>query len=550
MARRNFPTKPPSKGCGALFFGVFLAFGAFFALMIILDFYPKAQSRFWTKTPATIYESAVVESTGKKGFEVIVHYGYEWNGQPYEGRKVQLGKDKFDAQESQQIVARFSSGTGTSCYVNPNQPTEAVLIQASLKEWFVLIIPGIFILVGLVGIYFTLTWKADKDRPISARKRDGVWGIRIFFLIFFLVGSGISYPLFIRPWLKSLAAKDWPRVPCAILSSRVESHRGSKGGTTYSILIRYRYEVGGKEFFGDRYNFSIDNSSASEWRYEAVRQNPAGKNTYCLVNPEDPTEAVISSEMGSDKWFGLIPGAFAFIGLWGLIFAGRSKPNKKAELSGIPVAQTDRFAAVASGGPTVLTPTHTPKKVFFGLLIFGLVWNGIIAAIIYNAGKKLGGGWIVIGIFALIGIGIMVGVVHQFLAMFNPVPTVTASTGAVALGDKLKLDWRFTGDIRRLKRLRIHLLGYEKATYRRGTDTITDTSYFINIAILDVTDSAAMINGEATIEIPASYMHSFDAPNNKVVWFIQLHGDVPKWPDVSMEFPLTVLPRKSNYTSV
>jgi len=550
VAKRNYSTKPPSRGCGALFFGVFLAFGAFFALMIIGDFYPKAQSHFWTKTPATIYESAVGENGGKKGFEVIMHYGYEWNGQHYEGRKVRLGKDTFDASESQQVVNRFPSGAATNCYVNPERPTEAVLMQSSLKEWFILLIPGIFMLVGAVGIYVTLTWKAEKDRPISARKKSGVWGIRIFFLIFFLVGAGIAYPLFINPWLKSQTAKDWPRVPCTILSSSVERHSGSKGGSTYSILIRYRYEIGGREYFGDRYNFSVGNSSARDWRNEAVQQNPAGKETICLVNPEDPTDSVLSVEVGSAIWFGLIPGFFALIGLWGLIHSLCSKSNKKADLSGIPKPQTERFAALESGGPVVLTPTYTPEKVFLGLLMFGLVWNGIIFAIIYNAGKKLGGGWIVLGVFALIGIGIMVGVVHQFLAMFNPVPTVTASSGAIALGETLKLDWRFTGDIKRMKHLRIHLLGYEKATYRRGTDTVTDTSYFINVVILDVTDSAVMSSGESNVKIPASYMHSFDAPSNKVVWFIKLHGDVPKWPDVSLEFPLTVLPRKPNYSAV
>jgi hypothetical protein len=37
-------------------------------------------------------------------------------------------------------------------------------------------------------------------------------------------------------------------------------------------------------------------------------------------------------------------------------------------------------------------------------------------------------------------------------------------------------------------------------------------------------------------------MHSFNTPNNKIIWTLHLHGSIPRWPDVDLEFPLTVLP--------
>jgi hypothetical protein len=38
-------------------------------------------------------------------------------------------------------------------------------------------------------------------------------------------------------------------------------------------------------------------------------------------------------------------------------------------------------------------------------------------------------------------------------------------------------------------------------------------------------------------------MHSFKSANNKIVWTLQLSGEIPRWPDVSEEFEIDVLPQ-------
>ncbi len=37
-------------------------------------------------------------------------------------------------------------------------------------------------------------------------------------------------------------------------------------------------------------------------------------------------------------------------------------------------------------------------------------------------------------------------------------------------------------------------------------------------------------------------MHTLTSPNNKIIWAIQVHGDIPRWPDLKQEHPLTVTP--------
>ena len=48
--------------------------------------------------------------------------------------------------------------------------------------------------------------------------------------------------------------------------------------------------------------------------------------------------------------------------------------------------------------------------------------------------------------------------------------------------------------------------------------------------------------GRAALAIPGDAMHSLEAPHNKIVWVIRVHGDIARWPDVNEEFSLMVLP--------
>jgi hypothetical protein len=91
--------------------------------------------------------------------------------------------------------------------------------------------------------------------------------------------------------------------------------------------------------------------------------------------------------------------------------------------------------------------------------------------------------------------------------------------------------------------LRITLRGIEEVRYRRGTNTYTDTHTFYDVPIIETSDSGRVEAGVATVNIPAETMHSFMASDNKILWKLCVKGDIPRWPDVDTEFPITVRPR-------
>ena len=77
---------------------------------------------------------------------------------------------------------------------------------------------------GVVLIIFTLIWSG--------------------FMLFFdsLVG---------REAFHQLASRYYPVATGTVTRSEVKSHTGSKGGTTYTAVIEYRFKVGERTFYRD-----------------------------------------------------------------------------------------------------------------------------------------------------------------------------------------------------------------------------------------------------------------------------------------------------------
>ncbi len=539
------------KGCATVFLGLFIVIGLVFLAFMGRAGWDSARPYFWTRTDCVIVSSQV-EGHGDDA-EFKVSYTYQFDGRQFTGTRLWMGMTpSIDESLAQRLAQRYAPGRPASCHVNPSAPEESVLERAQLWPLLFAVVPLIFILIGTLGIIGVWRAKPVESRAVSERHRGSrnvVLGMRVFGLLFILVGAGVGYGLFARPLLKARAAAKWPEVPCEILSSRVQRHSGSKGGSTYSIEVRYRYTFGGSEFTGTAYDFSTGSSSGREWRENIVASLPKGRKTVCYVNPEDPLDAVLSREPPSEIWFGLIPGVFLLVGLvifWKAPAMGRTRAPVPGG-DGLPLlprgASPTPLAGGGTSGEVDLKASQTPGCAFSIIAAIALFWNGITWGIMLASGPRDWGARIFLSIFVIIGLLLAVVAFVQFLAMFNPRPVLTAAAPAVPLGGSVAVRWRFTGNVRRLTRLRLSLMAREEATYRRGTTTATDKSVFHNAVLLDTADRAQMAGGTVQVEIPRGLIHTFTAQNNRIVWLLHVHGDIPRWPDVDAEFPITVLPR-------
>lgn len=358
-----------------------------------------------------------------------------------------------------------------------------------------------------------------------------------------MVAGGAFYG---RPVLQMIDARGWTATTCEILSSGVRRTEGEEGAT-YRVEVSYRYAVGGQPFTGSRYKFVGGATSGVRRKAEAVRRLAPGTQVECFVNPDNAAESVIVRGPTGDLAFGLFPLAFAVVGAWGLWGASLGRGPLGRQLTTRPTTHVV-YENARPRGWTRLAPIQRRGAKAFGLALFVLFWNGVVAVFVYQivqSWQQRLFAWplaIFMVPFVLVGLILMVLAVSAVLEYFNPLPHLTVNSSVLALGDELTLRWAIEGRADKLRHLRITLDGREEAIHRDGSDKHARRETFISLPLVDESAPFGRGGGTASATIPAGSMHSFDAPNNRVVWYVKLRGDVENWPDMDDEFAIQVTP--------
>lgn len=381
---------------------------------------------------------------------------------------------------------------------------------------------------------------ADKSNRLSGR----LFGL-IFGLPFFGMGALFCWMMGLSPLLKSLGSNDWVQTECRITSSEVERHRSSDG-STYSIEISFSYQFGGQEYLSDTYNFNRVNSSGYEGKAKVVAQYAEGSTQTCWVNPEQPSQAVLSRAIPTIVYW-IIPfsSVFMLIGL-GASAATLGLFPKQWKLS--PDNRHKPVTTEASGS-RVLKPDASGIGKLIGAVVFAGLWNGIVSLFVVQAVKSHQRGapdWFLTLFlipFVVIGIGAVLSIFYFLLALRNPKLTLALGESSPRLGDSVQLDWEANQSLHRLKTLRISLIGRESATYRRGTRSVTDHATFHSDTILELDGPVSEQSGSLTLDVPIDSMHTFDSGNNEILWHLQVDGDIARYPDIKDSYPITVRPR-------
>ncbi|HKV12026.1 MAG TPA: DUF3592 domain-containing protein [Thermoanaerobaculia bacterium] len=156
--------------------GCLVLFGLVFALIggVALWFmFIRPMSRFlaarsWQETPAVIEASQVLESSDSDGttYKVDVHFTYTFEGREYQSNRYNF-LDAYSSGRSgkEEIVAYYSPGLRTVCWVNPENPSEAVLKKDFSASYLIGLIPLVFVLAG-VGV-MALGVKGGRSKKVS-----------------------------------------------------------------------------------------------------------------------------------------------------------------------------------------------------------------------------------------------------------------------------------------------------------------------------------------------------------------------------------------------
>jgi hypothetical protein len=546
----------------SLFFLFFAALGGLGSVLILNSVTESAQTRRWLATPCTILDSRGQPPEGTDhDYSFLVRYEYAVDGERYESdtfRRGYGGSD--DYSEIQRLIMQYPPGAAATCYIDPQQPSQAVLQHNSRWELLFVPLPLIFVAVGVGGLIFT--WRGGSQPPATvplaktASTKNTGCIVPFICLFVMLLGGVMTYMLLVRPVARVAAAGGWIQVPCTIVNSRVLTHRGDDS-TTYSVDIFYRYEIDGREYHANRYDFVVGSSSGYSGKQEIANRYPPGTEALCYVNPADPAEAVLERGFTGTMLFGLIPLLFLLGGGGGLIAFVRYK-RRGAERPGQSIARSALLASAPAAAKLTASPLDpAPRELrvkqslvlrLVAVIAIALFWNGIISIFVWEVidGFRRGSPDLCSTLFmipfVLVGLGLIGGIGYTFLALFNPRVKLVLTPGELTLGSRADLTWEFSGRVDRIHQLSIDLEGAEHATYGRGTKTTTDKHVFMKIPIVETSIAYEIAAGVTSFDVPQTTMHTFTSPNNKITWTLMVRGEIARWPDVKEEFELTIHP--------
>lgn len=531
-------------------FGLFFAAGGFFFLWVgtVEPLREKAQTDKWVEVPATILESEITGSGDS--LENVIRFRYQYNDFVGESDEPHLNPPRLSYAEVQKLRDRLPAETETVAYVDPANPRKAVLFRNYSGFLLVGLFSLPFIGVGLAVAGFSAFGKskAARTKGFSAGSSPSGKGKRnlllsLFGVPFFAMGVFFCWMGGVSPLLDSREARSWPQVPCTITESFVDSH-SSSDGTTYSIEIRYTYQWMGRTFHGEQYTFGDTSSSGKSSKQAVVRRYPVGSTATCFVNPDDPYEAVITTDVGLLP-YGIIAFSSIFIAVGGglIIFGLRRK-----KLPG-PSAVTGTGEEEDFGEILELKPVTGRLTRVWGNVIFAVIWNGISCVPIIIFFNEKNGEWLllIIGlVFGAVGLFLIFRAIRSILSLRNPVPRVLVAPGRLQPGESMNLSWRLDGSMSRLSNLTVYLEGVEVAQYRRGTRTVTDRNVFFQKCLFETSDKGSLREGNAVHDFPVASVPSMKSEHNEILWQLVFLGDIPRWPDLCESYRVPLRPVKIN----
>ncbi|WP_306554845.1 DUF3592 domain-containing protein [Acidovorax sp.] len=129
----------------------------------------------------------------------------------------------------------------------------------------------------------------------------GIWLLALFAMPFAAAGIGIFWFMVASPLVDWARMQTWNQVPAVVESATLQSHHPSKGGTTHSVSVRYRYVVEGGAYTGQRAAIHERADNIGHFQEELGRRlqglQRTGKAVPVWVNPRNPAESIVDRSL-------------------------------------------------------------------------------------------------------------------------------------------------------------------------------------------------------------------------------------------------------------
>lgn len=115
------------------------------------------QARAWPATPCIVESSRVRSHAGDESttYSVDILYRYEFNGRTHRSNRYDFMSGSSSGYDGKaDVVRQYPPGKQAICYVNPADPTKAVLERGFTPMMYVGFVPVLFLLVGAGGLVY------------------------------------------------------------------------------------------------------------------------------------------------------------------------------------------------------------------------------------------------------------------------------------------------------------------------------------------------------------------------------------------------------------
>lgn len=157
-------------GCLALFFLLFAVVGgAILWFLLLRPMVKVVGAQSWVETPCTILDSRVDTSSGDDGstYKALVTASYNVDGVEHRSATYDFSGSVYSSgyDGKAKIVARYPVGSLTTCYVNPDDTSEAVISRGLSGSYFFGLFGLLFFLPGIIGMFWALGGGHERGFP-------------------------------------------------------------------------------------------------------------------------------------------------------------------------------------------------------------------------------------------------------------------------------------------------------------------------------------------------------------------------------------------------
>ena len=399
---------------------------------------------------------------------------------------------------------------------------------------------------------FSLKRKRSPD-PISDNHQLRKLNVKRLLVGLISLGMGcvFSFMCWFQPVHQLHRSSNWSQTSCTVLSSevRIESQYH---GQSYHPKITYSYKVAGAEYQSSGLDFSGGLDASYSDAEKIVASFPAGLNTFCYYNPNNPSESVLRRTFSPDWLFGLFSPGFVMTSIF-LIVSGvgraAAKPTHKLSYLGV---SNERLRDLE---PKVLKPEQPAGLLCTGAFAFAIFCGFLAAPLLLKSGRSLAKGhfdliYLLYGCLTAGGTFYFVWKGNQFFSRaMHPPPILRLNPRLPALGQTVELKWSLSQDSR-APGFRIFLEGREEARVMTMIWTMhgnmreekIEHRTFARLPIADLRPASDSTTGIVKFRIPEDTMHSFVGIKSKILWFLRVEGELAGVGAVQHDFKIFIRP--------